>query len=99
MPLKLEIEYIHSDGHFECKLENGARFIFKREDVSGKLENNLDLYRRAVINLMEDKGTFKASSKLKDREELMRLSAGKSIEVVGKKPKVKVDLADLKIEI
>lgn len=98
MPLKLEFEYDHVSGLYEVKLENGARFSVKREDISGKLENNLDLYRRAVISLMEDKAEFKASNKFKDREELMKLSAGKSIQVVGKKSKVKPSLDDLELE-
>lgn len=99
MPLKLSFEYDHTSGNFEVTLENGARFTVKREELSGKLENNLDLYRRAVINLLEDKGTFKTSSKMKDREELMLLSAGKHVQIVGKQKKIKPRLDDLEIEI
>ncbi len=91
MPLKILFEYDVTSDLFEATLENGARFTFKRTDIEGKLANNLELYRRAVISLIEDKGTFRVSSKLKDREELIRLSAGKSVQVVGKRKKVSLD--------
>ena len=84
MPLKLSIEWLHAPGVFEATLENGARFIFRREDVSGKLENNLTLYRQAVASLIEGKPLREASTdKSRERKALMALSAGKSVEVIG----------------
>ena len=99
MALKLEINWLHAAGLFEATLENGARFTFRREDVSGKLENNLTLYRQAVASLIEGKPLRPAGDKSAERREIMRLSAEASVQVVGvKRPKVDINLDDLDID-
>lgn len=83
MTLKLLIDYDHTSGLFEAALENGAKFTFRREDVGGKLENNLDLYRRAVISLIEEKALHKVGEKQSLRRELMLKTAGRSPTVIA----------------
>lgn len=101
MPLKLSIEYDHTSGLYQATLENGARFQFRREDVGGKLENNLDLYRRAVISLIEDKVLHHVGDKAKERRDLMLLSAGKSPTVIAVRKNIAsrrpINLDDLEI--
>lgn len=100
MPLNLSIEWDHVSGLFEATLSNGARFTFRREDVSGKLENNLTLYRQAVASLIEGKPLRPSSDKNSERRELMLLSAEKAVTVVGvKRSKVEVNLDDLDIDL
>lgn len=99
MPLNLSIEYNHVSGNFEAKLENGAGFTFSRSDVSGKLENNLDLYRRAVIRLLDGE-PLPHHTKKDARREVIELSAGKHVNVVGVRKKLtKLDLDDLEIDL
>lgn len=99
MPLKIEVEYDHVSGGFTARLENGASFTFTRSDISGKLENNLDLYRRAVIRLLEGE-PLPTSSKKDSRREVIELSAGKHVNVVGVKKKLtKLNLDDLEIDL
>jgi hypothetical protein len=98
MSLKLSIDYDHASGLFEASLENGTRFKFTRNDIGGKLENALTLYRRAVVSLLEDK-PLRKSSKNEERQQLMELSAGRSVSVVGvKRKKEKINLDSLEIE-
>lgn len=97
MPLKLSIEYNSVSDLFEAKLENGAGFTFTRSDIGGKLENNLTLYRRAVVAL-EEGGELPSSSKKDARAEVIRLSAGKAVSVVGRKKLSKLNLDDLDID-
>jgi len=99
MPLKLTIEYDPIADIFQAELENGAKFTFKRQDVGGKLENNLTLYRHAVIAFLEDKPLRPTSDKKRERNDLMRLSAGKNVQVVGlRKNKVKIDLDSISLD-
>lgn len=47
--LPLTFTYDHASGLFWAQIPNGARFTVTRDEVSGKLAANLDLFRRAVI--------------------------------------------------
>lgn len=101
MPLKLSIEYFPATDLFEATLENHARFTFSRSDISGKLENNLTLYRRAVVRQLEG-GELESfpKSKEQERKELADLVAGKPVQVVGVKKKLtKLNLDDLDIDL
>ena len=100
MPLKLTIEWDHAAGVFECLLEDGARFTFTRSDIGGKLENNLTLYRQAVAALIEGKELRPSTDKNRERRELMKLSAGRSVQVIGvKRPREKLSLDDLELDL
>ena len=99
MGLKIEVEWLHAPGLFEAKLENGARFTFRREDIGGKLENNLTLYRQAVAQAIKGKALRPSGDKDKERKDIIRLSAEKAVQVVGvKRPKVDLNLDDLDID-
>ena len=47
--LTISITYDSAADIFEATLPNGARFTYTRADIGGKLENNLTLFRRAVV--------------------------------------------------
>jgi hypothetical protein len=47
--------YDHAAGVFYANLSNGARFAVDRSHVGGKLENALNLHKRAVIALNSGK--------------------------------------------
>lgn len=47
--LTITFTYDHASGLFFARLENGARFAVRRQDLSGKLENALTLFRRGVV--------------------------------------------------
>ena len=43
--------YDHASGLYQAQLPNSARFTFDDSNVSGKLQNALSLFKRAVIAL------------------------------------------------
>jgi len=98
MPLTLIVEYDPTSDLFEARLENGAKFTFSRADIGGKLENNLNLYRRAVIAFLNG-DEIPNRSKADARAEVIQLSAGKHVNVVGKKKLTRLNLDDLDIDI
>lgn len=46
-------------GTYTAKLANGASFTVERNHVSGKLANNLDLYRSGVQQMLDGPRPFK----------------------------------------
>lgn len=100
-PLKMAFEYNHATGNFQCTLENGARFPVRREDLNGKLENALNLYRKGVIAALEDKPLRPIVDKSKERAEVRRLTEGMAVnraEIRAKAGRPIVDLNDLEID-
>jgi hypothetical protein len=96
--LKIFFSYDHTSGLFFARLENGARFPVAREEISGKLSNNLSLFRRAVIHQIEGRPA-QSYSKAELRETLRGACEGVPVTVYNRPVKTKVDLNELEIDI
>lgn len=92
--------YDHSSGVFYANLSNGARFAVSREHVSGKLENALNLHKKAVIALNSGKYVQARGSGGKltysyTEEQVRRFTASgrQNVEL----PPLELDLSDLEL--
>lgn len=100
-PLKMAFEYNHATGNYSCTLDNGAKFTVRREDLGGKLENALNLYRKGVIAALENKPLRPIVDKSREREEVRRMTEGLPVnraEIRGRSGRPIVDLNDLEID-
>jgi hypothetical protein len=95
--LIVKFTYDHSTGLYGAELQNGAKFAVRREDISGKLENALNLFRRGVIALLEDQPLRMSVDKKQERETLQALTEGRPVQRVGPIRKPKLNLDDLDI--
>lgn len=55
--ITLKVSFDQTADVFWVTLENGARFSVQRTDVQGKLKNNLELFRSAIIREFFDPPT------------------------------------------
>lgn len=92
--------YDHGAGIFHANLSNGARFAVSREHVGGKLENALNLHKRAVIALnsgkyVQARGKSGETTYAYTPEQIRRYTeAGfRDVEL----PPLELDLADLEL--
>lgn len=52
--LTITFEYDVRAGLYFGTLENGARFAVRKEEIGGKLESNLSLFRKQVVDFSDN---------------------------------------------
>lgn len=92
--------YDHAAGVFYANLSNGARFAVSREHVGGKLENALNLHKKAVIALnsgkyVQARGAAGALTYSYSPEQVRRFTEAGFQDV--ELPPLELDLADLEL--
>lgn len=92
--------YDHAAGVFYANLSNGSRFAVDRSHVGGKLENALNLHKRAVIDLNSGKYVQARGEKGQltysyNDEQIRRFTAAGFPDV--ELPDLELDLADLEL--
>lgn len=94
--------YDHASGFFYARLPNGAKLPVAREHVGGKLENALNLFKRAVIDLNSGKYVQVRGDKAELRytyseEQIRRFKANGHPDV--ELPPLELDLDDLELDL
>lgn len=91
--LTIDFSYDHVSGLYYAHLQNGAVIPVSRSDVGGKLENTLNLFRRAVTAI-EYPDERKASKDNKDVDLINEAIALGMVQVAGiaKSPEIDLDL-------
>jgi len=92
--------YDHAAGVFYAQLANGSRFAVDRSHVGGKLENALNLHKRAVIDLNSGKYVQARGSKGQltysyNDEQIRRFTEAGFPDV--ELPDLELDLSDLEL--
>lgn len=92
--------YDHAAGVFYATLSNGARFAVSREHVGGKLENALNLHKKAVIALnsgkyVQARGSRGETTYSYSEEQVRRFKANGHPDV--ELPPLELDLEDLEL--
>jgi hypothetical protein len=91
--LHLTITYDSVSDLFSARLASGAEFTFSRENISGKLENNLSLFRRAALR--QETGRFVPERKTKSQ---IQAEIDALCPYVPPKTLLKLTLEDLDLE-
>jgi hypothetical protein len=92
--------YDHAAGVFYAQLANGSRFAVERQHIGGKLENALNLHKRAVIDLnsgkyVQAKGSRGQLTYSYDDAQIKRFTAAgyRDVEL----PPLELELGDLEL--
>lgn len=94
--LRIDFTYDHTSGLYYANLENGATIPVSRNDVGGKLENTLNLFRRGVIAIEHPDERRPGVDTSKDADLIREAEALGMVQVVGviKSPDLDLSLLD-----
>jgi len=94
--LRIDFTYDHTSGLYYANLENGAVIPVSRNDVGGKLENTLNLFRRGVIAIEHPDQHRTKADHSNDAELIRQAEELGMVQVVGviKSPEINLDLLD-----
>jgi hypothetical protein len=91
--LHIDFSYDHTSGLYYAHLENGAVIPISRNDVSGKLENTLNLFRRGVIAIEHPDESRTPKDRSKDVDLINEAVALGMVQTVGVIKPAEIDLS------
>lgn len=91
--LRIDFIYDHTSGLYYACLENGARIPVSRNDVGGKLENTLNLFRRGVIAVEYPDESRTPKDQSKDVDLINEAVALGMVQTVGVIKPAEIDLS------